>query len=588
MLKKEKLVKRVCCLMMAAAMLFGCVYVSADETDTGDETAVKSGSCGKTESDSVIWNLSDDGTLTISGTGEMADYDDPTSTDEAAVKSPWADQRDSVTKVVVEDSITRIGKYCFARLANAATFDMSKNTTLTEIAYRGCYEFMFSNELKLGDSVLSVGDEAFRKCRKFKTLTLGKNATYGKYCFAECQWTATEKAGINTVNIPRGVKAISDYMFYQCNVLKNLFIGDTVESIGKFAFRDAAFEYVILPESVKTIGEGAFVKTATLKALSVANDNIVIDGPIFSTETGKNPKTSSEYNKAPLRIYCGKGSTTQQYINDYFTEGNLIYSAEFQGTGGGYDGTKKDYVYPQDKGFEFINGYLCGPAVYYTYNDDKTEVEISADADSALAKTMDTYVWNVSYKESPFKNKTDLKEIRINEGVTNISNLAFEGCKSVELLGVAKSVTKIGGSIFANNKALKYVFVPNAATTIEDGSFNGCPTNTRFYGYDESAAKTFADKKEFPFTAIDGNTMIIPEIANGKLSVYAKDAAEDANVILKNSDNTSIVPKTVNLSAGLNTIKSDDLNISDYADGKCYLWDSISGMHPKCAATTLK
>lgn len=588
MLKKEKLVKRICCLMMATAMLFGCVYVSADETDTGGETAVKSGSCGKTESDSVTWNLSDDGILTISGTGAMADYDDPTSTEETAVKSPWADQREFVTKVVVEDGITRIGKYCFARLANAAAFDMSKNTTLTEIANRGCYEFMFSNELKLGDSVLSVGDEAFRKCRKFKTLTLGKNATYGQYCFAECQWTAKENAGINTVNIPRGVKAISDYMFYQCNVLKNLFIGDTVESIGKFAFRDAAFEYVILPESVKTISEGAFVKTASLKALSVANDNIVINGPIFSTETGKNPKTANEYNKTPIRIYCGKGSATQQYINDYFKEDNLIYSKGFQGTGGGYDGTKKDYVYPQDKGFEFINGYLCGPAVYYTYNDDKTEVEISADENSNLDKTMNTFVWNTSFKESPLKGKTDLKEIKINDGVTNISNLAFEGCTNVELLTVPSTVEKIGGSIFANNKKLKYVLVPNGTAVIENGAFNGCPNSMKVYGYKDSTAQTYAESKGFPFSEIDGNTMIIPEIANGKLSVYAKEAAENANIILKNSDSTSIVPKTVNLRVGLNTIKADDLNISAYADGKCYLWDSISGMHPKCAATTLK
>lgn len=66
------------------------------------------------------------------------------------------------------------------------------------------------------------------------------------------------------------------------------------------------------------------------------------------------------------------------------------------------------------------------------------------------------------------------------------------------------------------------------------------------------------------------------------------DAAEVADVILRNSDSTSIVPNTVNLSAGLKTIKVDGLNISDYANGKCYLWDSISGMHPKCAPTTLK
>lgn len=93
-------------------------------------------------------------------------------------------------------------------------------------------------------------------------------------------------------------------------------------------------------------------------------------------------------------------------------------------------------------------------------------------------------------------------------------------------------------------------------------------------------------RKDFKSRLLCGILSAAISIVSGMGGAYA--AAEVADVILRNSDSTSIVPNTVNLSAGLNTIKADGLNISDYANGKCYLWDSISGMHPKCAAATLK
>ena len=554
MLKKEKLVKRICCLMMAAAMLFGCVYVSADETDTGGETAVKSGSCGKTESDSVTWNLSDDGILTISGTGAMADYDLENASSPVN-PTPWYQYKTDITEIVVEEGITEIGNACFARLDKVTKLTLPQES-LKKIGYRGCRDLRFTSKLTLPASLESVGNRAFENCKGFSNLQLGANATYGEYAFNAC-------SKLTNIDIPKGVKKLSNFMFSDCAYLKNVYFSNTVEEIGTAAFNNClSLEYIILPESVNKVGTNAFHSCQNLQAVSFANDTVSVGGTIF------NAKTGTKFPDAKIRIYGGNNSTVKTYIDAYSEN----------------DKSSSPYV----KGFEFINGYLCGPAVYYTYNDDKTEVEISVDENSNLDKTMNTFVWNTSFKESPLKGKTDLKEIKINDGVTNISNLAFEGCTNVELLTVPSTVEKIGGSIFANNKKLKYVLIPTGTAVIDNGAFNGCPNSMKVYGYKDSTAQTYAESKGFPFSEIDGNTMIIPEIANGKLSVYAKDAAENANIILKNSDSTSIVPKTVNLRVGLNTIKADDLNISAYADGKCYLWDSISGMHPKCAATTLK
>lgn len=66
------------------------------------ETDNFSGTCGE----NLIWTLSSDGVLTISGDGEMMDY----SMDE---KAPWYEIRDQIISVVVDNGVTRIGNYGF-------------------------------------------------------------------------------------------------------------------------------------------------------------------------------------------------------------------------------------------------------------------------------------------------------------------------------------------------------------------------------------------------------------------------------------------------------------------------------------------
>lgn len=55
----------------------------------------------------TTWTLSDDGTLTISGTTDMPDY---------FLESdvPWNDKRNVIKKVVIEDGVSWIGNFAFS------------------------------------------------------------------------------------------------------------------------------------------------------------------------------------------------------------------------------------------------------------------------------------------------------------------------------------------------------------------------------------------------------------------------------------------------------------------------------------------
>lgn len=70
-----------------------------------------SGNCGKTSSDNVTWAMTDEDhddiyeTITISGTGEMADYN--------YYEQPWVAFRKLITTVIIEDGVTAIGSNAF-------------------------------------------------------------------------------------------------------------------------------------------------------------------------------------------------------------------------------------------------------------------------------------------------------------------------------------------------------------------------------------------------------------------------------------------------------------------------------------------
>ncbi len=111
--------------------------------------------------DSINWSI-EDGTLTITGTGAMQDYPNPED-------APWHDKKDEITKIVIEDGITRIGNLAFYGLTNAVeavvpqsvksiglcafSYTEGTRTSISEL------DADYSFELKSDSSVVSKGTE---------------------------------------------------------------------------------------------------------------------------------------------------------------------------------------------------------------------------------------------------------------------------------------------------------------------------------------------------------------------------------------------------------------------------------------------
>lgn len=277
--------KHITRLLFAALLLLAlCIGASAAGT---------SGKCGP----SAYWSFdSSTGTLTISGSGAMNDYE--------YGDYPWMDYRDSIQTIVIGDQITQIGRYAFTGTA-CSTIKFGKNVrsigeraflecrnlngdltlpdsvqTIGAGAFQGCEKL--SGDLTIPDSVQTIGDSAFEFCTGLNgTLTLGKNLrTIGKKAFSGCAFTGslTIPEGITeiangtfsssrsngmftgTLTLPSTLKTIGAEAFAYTDFSGELLIPDGVTSIGAHAFKecDGFGGTLSLPDSIKTVGERAF------------------------------------------------------------------------------------------------------------------------------------------------------------------------------------------------------------------------------------------------------------------------------------------------------------------------------------------
>ena len=99
--------------------------------------------CANEPPHSFIWNIKD-GTLTVSGTGEIPDYRNETDI-------PWFSQKSEIEKIVIEDGITRIGNLAFYGLSNV------KDVVIAEsVKSMGIYPFGYTEATKKSIGNLSA------------------------------------------------------------------------------------------------------------------------------------------------------------------------------------------------------------------------------------------------------------------------------------------------------------------------------------------------------------------------------------------------------------------------------------------------
>ena len=185
---------------------------------------VASGKCG----DSAAWKLDAEGTLTISGTGRMYDYEWPA--DRGGTTPPWLANkyRDSIRALRVEQGITYIGRCAFDSCGNLS-------------------------DVTLPTSLRIIGPWAFNDCTALRSIQLPEGLTTIKE-------DAFKAAGLVSITFPSTLGELRDGAFMNCEKLQSLRLPEGLTTIGVWAFYcNPNISSIYIPASVTTIGEEAFI-----------------------------------------------------------------------------------------------------------------------------------------------------------------------------------------------------------------------------------------------------------------------------------------------------------------------------------------
>ena len=293
--KKMRLVS----VFLALAMMLLLVPVGAFA-----EGNSMGGSCG----DNVSWVLTQNNTdtsdptytLTITGTGAMADY--------GWNGQPWYWARERITKIEIDEGVTAIGAYNFPRCSKLADVKIPDSVTrIGKDAFKLCYNLTSVN---IPDSVTRIGEDAFDSCYALTSVNIPDSVTsIGENAFKSC-------FGLTSVTLPDTLKEVDGWAFSYCYGLQSITLPQSVESLGDGTFyscdnlRDATL-------NAKTAGDYTFNNCYLLKHATVSNRvESLREGTFFHCHTlrrvdfepGSKLKANGSYAfedcYAGLKVYC--------------------------------------------------------------------------------------------------------------------------------------------------------------------------------------------------------------------------------------------------------------------------------------------
>lgn len=412
--------KRVLSLMLVLLMTLTLIPL-----ESLAEAAAASGTCGS-KGDNLTWALDEEnGVLTISGQGDMADYSEE-------APAPWAECY--IETVSVEKGVTGIGEYAFYSCA-AATIELPEG--LERIGARAFAESACITVITVPDSVKSIGSGAFCRCIGLEKATLPQKLTeLSDSLFEDC-------AGLTEVNIPQSVTAIGENTFKGCSSLAVTSIPDGVKTIGKEAFAScAAVEELKIPAGVERIGESAFKGTNI--------ESVIFDGTKARwTQIGGE---TSGIDIEKIRHSCDKGSAWLSNGGEHWHECRWC-------------GKVSDKAAHEDKGDGACK--VCGARL----TDALAEGTLAGLSWSLARSGVLTISGSGELPELvndgtsvPWKKHSDIIiEVVIKSGVTGVGSGAFTGCTALKKVSISDTVKKLDLNTFSGCTALE-------AFAVEDGN----------------------------------------------------------------------------------------------------------------------
>ena len=479
--------RRIFAMLLSLAMLF-TLAPTAFAADGESQPTEMGGNCGVTDNESsVTWKLTQNNednenptyTLTISGSGAMADY--------AVGKAPWhmalgaAANRKQINKIELPSGLTRIGDNAFLQ------------ASVTDV--------------EIPNTVISIGTNAFWNCNTIQTMLpasvqeLGATAFYGTFVVnvdANSPYFCSEEDGKILYNkdkttlyqvsqdctgeftIPNTVTTINDFAMNGCDkVTGNLVIPNSVQTIGRSAFESSGFTSLTLGNSVKEIGVSAFYKCAKMTGDLVIPASVTTIGENAFASTGFNGKLDfqAQMEEFPAAIFKGLNFTSVSFSDSVKTIGDRAF-----------ENCKQLVTVTFGQGLETIGEYAfegSGISGELTFPDSLKRIKDYAFSNCLGITEIDLPEGNATIEYAAFTGDTGVQKIKIPlseiqfDKLTNTGYYIFTNYKQdkLETIIVGTAPSENSMSLFANSLAgLKTIVIGTGVSKIDSSIFS----NTKF------------------------------------------------------------------------------------------------------------
>lgn len=368
----------------------------------------------------VLWSYAA-GTLTISGKGEMVDYD----LINTLTSRPWHSFLNNIQRISVENGVTHIGDFAFQSCSNATTASIT-------------------------GSVESIGQGAFNLCPNLASVTFHEGLQSIDYC-------AFYGAALTSIDIPASVTNIGQRAFYGCDKIETVTIGSGVTNINADAFYKctAVTDVYCYANPTKLTWDDNYCddfkeEKATRIHVRDASAWSGYDGNVNATFTGdlagnKSPdKVLWSYDAGTLTI-----SGTGAMVNSGSADGTPWYSLK--------DNITRVVI---EEGVTTVGESA------FSQHEHLTEVSIGKSVKSIGA--------------FGFYNCTSLASVPLPDGLESIVISAFAST-ALTSADIPASVTSIGIGAFYDCKKLATVNVYSPSCTLGSSSFDKNADNRTIY-----------------------------------------------------------------------------------------------------------
>ena len=422
MYEVRKMKKKVWWALSVVMLL--CLFVVLG-AGAEEKSIVAQGSCGA-QGDNLTWTLNSEGTLTISGQGEMG-------------YSPWEQPesiKSAIKSIIIEDGVTNVADYAFCGCGSLTSVTLPKGLlSINEWAFAECSSL---KSIVLPEGLTSIGVDAFVECDSLANVTFPESLTHIDYAaFSGCD-------ALMSVTLPTGVTNIGDYAFQntRCYVMRGT---DTAKALSKakccFWEGDLAYQYVYDEDSItglKVVGCDPHVTSVVISddVTSIGNDAFYNCSSLTSV-TLPDSVTSIDYNAF---VGCSSLASVTlpdhiKSIGSYICEDSTRCYANF--------GTETAEALAKAQ-CRFWNGDLA-----YRYKNDEDDITglcVEGCNPQVTSVVVPDGVTNISY--FAFKNCSFLTSVTFPDGLISIEGWAFQGCNSLTNVTLPDSVTNIGSNAF--------------------------------------------------------------------------------------------------------------------------------------------